>query len=106
MVTKEQFKNGIIKYVENEIANKVGGVKKWIVLIASVEIAANIDSLISKLPKNDYVHSDGMIDIDRLYADMHKIAEQTGPVTEHMPVIGDVTFNSRDIESLYQYIIT
>ena len=106
MVTKEQFKNGVLRYVDNEIANKVGGVRKWLVIIASTEMTANMDSLLSKLPKNGYVQNDGMIDIDRLYTDMHRIAEQTGPVTEHIPVIGDVTFNTSDIESLYRYIVS
>lgn len=106
MVTKEQFKNGVLRYVDNEIANKVGGVRKWLVIIASTEMTANMDSLLSKLPKNGYVQEDGMIDIDRLYTDMHRIAEQTGPVTEHIPVIGDVTFNTSDIESLYRYIVS
>lgn len=106
MVTKEQFKSGLIKYIENEIVAKADGLKKWGILLAVTDMLGNVDNVLKKLPKNGYVQVDGMMDIDKLYTDMHKIAESTGPVTQHFPVIGDITFNTSDIESIYRYILS
>ena len=106
MVTKEKFKTGICAYVERELVPKVRGVRKWMLLLGTIEILNNSDSYIKKMESTSYVQSDGMIDIDKLYSDLHPIAEETGPVTEHIPLIGDVSFNARDIELLYKYIIS
>lgn len=104
MVTKEQFKAGLVAYIEKEFIAKVGGLKKWAVVLVANEMIMNLDELISKLPNNSYMHEDGMIDIDKLYKDMYKVAERTGSVTEHFPVIGDVSFSKSDIDELYRCI--
>lgn len=106
MVTKEQFKAGLVAYIEKEFIAKVGGLRKWAVVLVANEMIVNLDSLISKLPDNSYVKEDGMIDIDRLYKDMYKVAEKTGSVTEHFPMIGDVSFSKSDIDELYRSIIS
>lgn len=105
MVTKEKFKTGICMYVEKELVPKVGGIRKWMLLLGAMELVNSLDSYLKKMEATSYMQADGMIDIDRLYADLHPVAEKTGPVTEHIPLIGDVTFNARDIEILYQYIL-
>lgn len=104
MVTKEQFKAGVAQYIEQEFIAKVGGLKKWMLVLAGTEIMSRMDEMISKLPENHYVTKDGMIDIDKLYSDMSKVVQRTGDVTEHFPLIGDVKFTSKDIDELYRYI--
>lgn len=106
MVTKEQFKSGLGTYVERELVPKVGGIKKWMLLAGAMELIASADSYLDKMNGTSYIQKDGMIDIDKLYKDMHRIAESTGPVTEHIPIIGDVTFDSKDIDSVYRCILS
>lgn len=106
MVTKEKFKAGLVAYIEKEFIAKVGGLRKWAVVLVANEMIVNLDSLLSKLPDNSYMKEDGMIDIDRLYKDMYKVAEKTGSVTEHFPMIGDVSFSKSDIDELYRCIIS
>ena len=104
MVTKEQLKAGLAAYIEKEFIAKVGGLRKWAVVLVANEMLVNMDAMLSKLPDNSYVTKDGMVDIDRLYGDMYKVVEKTGPVTEHFPLIGDVSFSKSDIDALYTCI--
>ena len=104
MVTREQFKSGVAMYLNDEFVAKVPGIKKWIVVLISNEMLAQMDSILDRLPGNSYVTKDGMIDIDRLYRDMSRIAESTGEVTENIPLLGDVRFSKKDIDELYRLI--
>lgn len=104
MVTREQFKSGVAMYLNDEFVAKVPGIKKWIVVLISNEMLAQMDSTLDRLPGNSYITKDGMIDIDRLYRDMSRIAESTGEVTENIPLLGDVRFSKKDIDELYRLI--
>lgn len=104
MVTREQFKSGVAMYLNDEFVAKVPGIKKWIVVLISNEMLAQMDSTLDRLPVNSYITKDGMIDIDRLYRDMSRIAESTGEVTENIPLLGDVRFSKKDIDELYRLI--
>lgn len=104
MVTREQFKSGVAMYLNDEFVAKVPGIKKWIVVLISNEMLAQMDSILDRLPGNSYITKDGMIDIDRLYRDMSRIAESTGEVTENIPLLGDVRFSKKDIDELYRLI--
>lgn len=104
MVTREQFKSGVAMYLNDEFVAKVPGIKKWIVVLISNEMLAQMDSILDRLPGNSYITKDGMIDIDRLYRDMSRIAESTGEATENIPLLGDVRFSKKDIDELYRLI--
>lgn len=104
MVTREQFKSGVAMYLNDEFIAKVPGIKKWAIVLISNEMLAQIDSILDRLPENSYVTKDGMIDIDRLYRDMSRIADSTGEVTENVPLLGDVRFSKKDIDELYRLI--
>lgn len=105
MVTKEQFKTGLAMYFEEEFINKVPGLKKWIMVLAANEMLVQADNVINKMSGTSYVSKDGMIDIDKLYKDLSKVAEKTGDVTENFPLIGDVRFSAKDIDKLYGLIV-
>ena len=49
---------------------------------------------------------DGMIDIDTLITQLKISATANGPVTEHIPILGDITFDSTDIDKLHTYIVS
>ena len=104
MVTREQFKSGVAMYLNDEFVAKVPGIKNWAIVLISNEMLAQMDSILDRLPGNSYITKDGMIDIDRLYRDMSRIAESTGEVTENIPLLGDVRFSKKDIDELYRLI--
>lgn len=107
-VTSEQIKEGIAKYIDMELANKAQGLKKWMISLAGIMVMQNADSMINKYRETlltfGIIEEDGMIDIDKLADMARKVAIDKGPVTEHIPIIGDVTFSESDIEALRRYI--
>ena len=109
MVTVDQVKQGIVRYIDAEFTSKLQGMKKWLVPIAAAAVVnAKIDALASTgrpmLVAAGYMAEDGMIDIDRIYSDLIDVARKQGAVTENLPVLGDVTFSESDINSLRRMI--
>ena len=108
MVTREQLKEGLSRYAEKELAGKVAGLRKWAILIALPSVAVAVDEFISRnqpmLMKAGYLTEDGMVDIARIHREAKDIARSTGAVTEHLPVLGDVTFSELDIDALANMI--
>lgn len=109
-VTMDQLVSGMSKYADQEIIAKVSGVRKWLVALATPAVMMSVSDMILKnkdtLVKAGYMTEDGMVDIERLYTDVSGIARKTGSVTEHLPVLGDVTFSEQDIERLYLCIVS
>lgn len=109
-VTMDQLVSGMSKYADQEIIAKVSGVRKWLVALATPAVMMSVSDMILKnkdtLVKAGYMAEDGMVDIERLYTDASGIARKTGSVTEHLPVLGDVTFSEQDIERLYLCIVS
>jgi hypothetical protein len=108
-VTIEQMKEGLARYIDAEFTSRLQGFSKWVVPIASTAIInKKADSLLSEnkeiLMSLGYMTPDGMIDIDKISNDLIAVANSTGPVTEHFPILGDVTFSASDIESLKRHI--
>lgn len=110
MVTIEQVKDGIGRYIDAEFTARLQGFRKWIIpLGAAALVNQKLDAMLSgegaEMVKSlGYMTEDRMIDIDRLYADMLSIARSKGSITEHFPILGDVTFSEADIESLRRHI--
>lgn len=109
-VTMEQVVSGMGKYADQEIIAKVAGMRKWLVALAAPAVMITVsDTLIKNkdmLVKAGYMTEDGMLDVDRIYNDALGVARKTGAVTEHLPVLGDVTFSEQDIEKLYLCIVS
>lgn len=108
MVTQEQLKEGLARYIDTEFVSKVQGLRKWGIALATspliLSLGERIEDSKAMLVSAGYLTEDGMVDIDRLYADAMEVARRTGSVTEHLPIVGDVTFTSTDIESLRRCI--
>ena len=109
-VTASQISEGIARYVDRELVPKVPGIRKWILGASGAYIGNIVSAWISRysdiLSKTGVMSEDGMIDLDSLVSSLRKTASENGQVTEHMPIIGDVTFDSSDIEKLYSYIVS
>lgn len=108
MVTREQAKNGIRTYIDHEIADKVPGLRKWMIALAAEPIVMEVDRMMDEyhdmLVRSGYMMEDGMVNDDRFFQELVNVARSKGNVTEHLPVIGDVTFSESDVNMLHNYV--
>lgn len=108
MVTQEQLKEGIARYADLELANKTAGLKKWIIPMAVPPLMVELTCFIQKhsdmLRRCGYMSEDGLIDVEKLTDDAKRVAMEKGKVTEHFPILGDITFSIDDIELLRKHI--
>ena len=109
MVTKEQFINGIQKYIDDELISKISGLSKWALALGLgaylPQVTKILDDNHGMLVDAGYMQEDGMICIDKVYNDVMQIARKTGSVTQHIPLVGDVKFTETDLTSMYHHII-
>jgi len=103
MRTKQQAKEGFAKYLDGEIIGKTPGLRKWALAAAIAPLLARLDGLLDSpaLAEMGYVTQDGMFDEDKARQDFARIAAERGSVTEHLPLVGDVTFSAEDVEKLW-----
>lgn len=108
MVTMEQAKNGVRTYIDREIADKVPGIKKWLIAVAAEPLVMEMENMIHQyhdvLVHTGYMMEDGMLNDDKFFKELKDVARQKGSVVEHMPLLGDVTFSENDISMLHNYV--
>lgn len=101
--------NGVAKYIDTEIVNKITGWQKWIVGGAAGIVLSNATNIFNQLKENEFVKmlsiidENDLIDVDKIYQEMKKQA-QKGAVTFNAPMIGAITLNEQDIDKLYNLI--
>ena len=108
-VTVNQISEGLAKYIDNELVPKVPGVRKWALGLAGAYAGKAIQDKISEnsklLSSLGIMSEDGMVDVDMVLPYIKSMATQSGPVSEHVPMIGDIRFDSSDVDKLYSYIV-
>lgn len=109
MYNYNQVMNGVIKYVDNEILDKIQGWQKWVVG-AGIGVALNKTSeIFNELKKNVMIKTLGiiddndMIDIDTLYREIKKQARKSA-VSFSVPMLGTMSLNESDVDKLYNFI--
>jgi len=104
MITKEQIKEGFAKYLDSEIIGKTPGLRKWMLAVSVAPLLTKLDEALDApaIKELGYRTDDGMFDIDKAKADFLKASQEKGSVTEHLPMMGDITFSSADIERLWE----
>lgn len=109
-VTVQQISEGIGRYIDNELMPKVPGIRKWMLGVAGIYAGKMVGDKIMEnkalLTSAGIMSEDNMVEIDRFMPYMKKMADQSGPVTEHISVLGDITFDATDVEKLYTYIVS
>lgn len=101
--------NGIVKYIDNEIINKISGWKKWIVGSVMTISMSNTTELFNQLKTNDFVKGLGLIDdkdrvnVDAIYNAVKKQASKSS-VTFDVPMLGALTLNEYDVDKIYELI--
>ena len=109
MVTYNQVVNGVAKYIDQEIINKIQGWQRW-ALGAGAGIMMNKGTNMFKAFKAhpvvkmlEVIDDNDMIDIDTIYAELRKQAEK-GSATFDAPMIGTITLTKDDVDKLYRLI--
>ena len=110
MVHYSKVSNGLMAYAKDEIVSKFNGtLLGWGTAIASGIIAARTEEIFRAIRNHPALRIAGlvdgeMIDIDIIYAEALKASQKTS-ATVNVPIIGPITFTTKDVESLYRYII-
>lgn len=111
MVTKEQFMNGLITYIDHEVIPRLSTAGKWGVGTAIILMSQRTQKVIEELSSNEVVkllevvNNDGIIDDDRLSNALKMSAERYGKLQLQLPLVGTLMFNSDDIEVIHMYIV-
>ena len=103
IVNVQQIQNGVMKYVENEIANKAVGFNKFAVYFILPKISNQTVELINQYKDNimtkDYFDENGNVKIDELYNAAKTAISRSGQFTFY-----GIIFNEPDVDKLYSYI--
>ena len=109
MVTYNQVVNGMAKYIDQEIINKIQGWQRWALGAGAGIMMTKGTNIFNALKANpiikmlDVIDENDMIDIDTIYAELRKQAEK-GSATFDAPMIGTITLTKDDVDKLYRLI--
>ena len=109
MVTYNQVVNGMSKYIDQEIINKIQGWQKWVLGTGTAVMLSKGSNIFNGIKNHpvikmlDVIDENDMIDIDTIYTELRKQAEK-GTVTFDAPMIGTITLTSDDVDKLYHLI--
>ena len=109
MVTYNQVVNGMTKYIDQEIINKIQGWQRWALGAGAGIMMTKGANMFNTLKANpiikmlDVIDENDMIDIDTIYTEIRKQAEKS-PATFNAPMIGTITLTKDDVDKLYRLI--
>lgn len=110
MVPYTKVINGLTKYIEDEIVNKLLGPQKWIIGTGAGIMLAKATNTFSVLKNNpviksmDVINENDEIDVELIYKELKKQA-QKGAITVDIPMLGALTLNEQDVDKLYSRIM-
>lgn len=109
MIHYSRVIQGLLMYIENEMASKLAGSLKAWILRGMADIASTkAESLFRILAGNPIVTALGLIDgenvnVDAIMGELRKQA-QAGPATIDIPWIGPYTIGLSDVDALNRYV--
>jgi hypothetical protein len=109
MVTYNQVVNGMSKYIDQEIINKIQGWQRWALGAGAGIMMTKGTNIFNTLKMHpiikmlDVIDENDMIDIDTIYGELRKQAEK-GSATFDAPMIGTITLTKDDVDKLYTLI--
>ena len=102
-ISIRQFQTGVVNYIEQEIASKAVGIRKFAVYFIVPSLYDKIPNLLNKLKDNDmfkdYFVDENTINIDQIYNSAKTAIRKTGQIE-----YSGILFNETDIDKLYSYI--
>lgn len=105
----DKVMNGIAKYIDNEIVDKIPGWKKWLVGSGIGMMLSNSNNIFEQVKNNEFVRLLNIvdeydnIDVENIYKELKKQA-QKGSVDVELPMIGSFRLNEQDVDKLYRFI--
>lgn len=107
-VSLKKFEESVQTYISKEICSKLNDWRKWAIPVMVGVATPKMENIFHDkkelLLSSGFIDENENIDIDLLYDKFHKIAEESGSIIQNIPYIGEVTFTSKDIESLYRIL--
>lgn len=107
-ITIDRAKSALMEYISDEFCNRLYDYRKWLVPVFIGSYMPKIDKMIEEnkegLVSLGFMDENGLICIDTVYKKFKDTAEEYGDVIQKMPLLGEVTFTSKDIDKLYKII--
>ena len=107
-ITIDRAKSALMEYISDEFCNRLYDYRKWLVPVFIGSYMPKLDKMIEEnkegLVSLGFMDENGLICIDTVYKRFKDTAEEYGDVIQKMPLLGEVTFTSKDIDKLYKII--
>lgn len=110
LVTMNQVKNGLVKYIDTDVLPHLTGIKKIGLGVYTALAADNVVGLMEKYKDHpavsvlNVIDADGNIDIDKLYQSISPMFDSGERQSINIPLIGELIVDRTDLEKLYRYI--
>ena len=111
MYSYSKVMDGLAKYVDQEIVNKIPGWKRGVVGSGLGMMLSNTDNIYKELKNNEFVKllnlmdEQGNVNVEALYKELKKQAQKSSATIE-LPMIGSFVLNEQDVEKLYNFIVS
>ena len=107
-VTVDKFKNAVMEYISDEFCNRLYDYRKWLVPVFVGSYMPKLDQMIEDNKEGligmGFMDENHLICIDTVYKKFKETAEEYGDLIQKLPLLGEVTFTSKDIDKLYRLI--
>ena len=110
MVPYTKIINGITRYIDEEVVNKLTGAPRWIIGAGAGIMMSKATNVFNELENNTLIKSMSLInekdevDIELIYKELKKQAQKS-PMTLNIPMAGALTLNEQDVDKLYNMIM-
>lgn len=110
MISLDQFKYGLVKYIDNDILPHLSGIQQLAVSTYAALAMLNLENTIiqnkDKLAINmlGVIDENGQIDIEKIYSSMRPQFDNGQKYSVTFPLMGEVMFSQSDLEKLYRYM--
>lgn len=111
MVELERVMDGIARYLDKEIYSGMNDVQEVVARIAVGRLLGNKDGVKNMLSGNPIIKSlmviddDGMVDIERILADLKAEISKKGSISIQIPWFGKMKFVPEDVDKLHSEIL-
>ena len=106
MVTIEQVKNGLTKYIDSEILPNMTGGRRFVMGVGAALMIQNLEATMLKYRRNPIISAlnvldeDNNIDIDKLYTAATETINGMEKLSVDVPMLGVLTFRKNDLDAL------
>ena len=102
--------SGLIAYINNDLAAAFNGSwQSWIIRTLAGLATTKAENIFRSVADSSLIKALGLVDgeninIDLFMSELKRNAQQS-TATVNLPIIGAVTFNANDVDTLHRYII-